>query len=190
MFAIALGINFADDNGFQKNSITAVASNLNNHLTEHGETMISQELQLLEDLDADVLTIKTRIADIDKKMAVVEAKTDQPKTISTSPPPAIIQPSKKLSLAVGGNDPGVFKIAFNRGEIVYISGQAENAINNVKYEIISPASRSLFSKTFNTGSDGTFTQAFITDDKTVTGTYTAKFTWALGQTDFVKFSIK
>jgi len=187
VFAIALGINYADDNGFQKNSITAVESNLANHLSDHKENL---NAKAIESLEKTVTTIESKISGIDRKMAVVEAKTDQPKTISTAPPPKKIEPSQTLNLAVGGNDPGIFKIAFDRGEIVYITGKPDDPISNMKFEIINPASRALFAKTFNTGSDGTFTQAFITDDKTVTGVYTAKFTWALGQTDFIKFSIK
>jgi len=132
-------------------------------------------------------TIISKNQDQDNKIAVVEARTTDIKTTQTETP--IDTPSNSLNLQTTSSDPSDFKFKFTRGDIVYITGKGDPS-THLKFQIIWDDNDEIILETsLNTGTDGTFTKVFITDDKTQTGIYTAKFTWKLNIDDFIKFEI-
>jgi len=139
LFVIGIGLatNYAGD--YNKSQDDKITDEEADWVKDWVTWKLNQEVKhSIDSLNANVTIIKSKFTGYDQKLAVLEAKTEQPTTASTAPPAATVKPSQKLGLAVGGNDPGIFKIAFNRGEIVYITGQAEDAISNLKFEIINP----------------------------------------------------
>ena len=187
ILAFAIGMNYAVDFGNKDNRITANESNINNHLAGHDDTKLTDAIS---ELNSSVLALNTKNSEQDGKIAVLEAKTSQPKTTPVAPPKPKEVPSESLHLVLSSSDPSDIKFTFSRGDIVYIKGKSDESINSMVFEIISEGTNQVLSRnTFNTGSDGTFTKVYITDDQTLIGTYTAKFTWSFSQSDFIKFEI-
>jgi len=83
---------------------------------------------------------------------------------------------------------GNFGNNFNRGEVVLITGKAEEQRQNSRIVITDPNGQTAKDKSFNTYSDGTFTESFITNDQTQIGEYTITIT-IQGQTDTIKFRV-
>jgi len=132
-------------------------------------------------------TMISKNQDQDNKIAVVEARTTNIKTTPTDTPKD--QPSDSLKLQTTSADPSDFKFKFVRGDIVYITGKGTPS-TNIRFQIIWDDNNEIILETsLNTGTDGTFTKVFITDDRTQVGVYTAKFTWKLSVDDFIKFEI-
>ena len=189
---ILLGANFAGDyNGSQDLDYCHETKACVDWLNKNYVSEVSYD----KDRRADNQTFSVVIselyvknADQDNKIAVVEAKSFKPVTAPVSPP--VVTPSASLSLIVRTSDASGFKYEYGRGEIVYISGSSKDPISNIRFQIISDSTNQVLNdNTFNTDSTGRFTKVFITDDKTVIGVYTAKFTWNISETDFIKFKI-
>jgi len=130
----------------------------------------------------DHAILMSTVNDLKTEVAILKAQSDIP-GLPKTPRDDVSDFDLELS-----NAQGVFKAEFNRGEVVLITGESDESKRNSRIIITDPNGMTVKDKSFNTYSDGTFTESFITDNNTVVGKYTITIT-IKSLTDSITFRV-
>jgi len=122
------------------------------------------------------------VDDLKIEIAVLKAVSDVP---GLPKPPREDSTDFRLELA---NAQGTFTSTFTRGDVLLVTGDSEYVKWNSRIVITDPNGTTVKNKTFNTYSDGTFTESFITDASTLLGQYTLTIT-IRNLTDTITFDV-
>jgi len=149
-----------------------------------GQTKLNELTTVHDGMMGDHENLIATVGDLKQKVALLEARYDfpaQPKDI-----PTFDTVDFDLKLA---NAQAVYKSIFNRNEVVLITGQTDFERRGATIIIEYENEEVVKQKTFNTLSDGSFTEAYITNDQTLVGDY--KVTVSIGNKhDSITFEIR
>ena len=109
--------------------------------------------------------LTSTVNDLKTEVAILKASSD----ITTQPQETKTDSSSFDLILADAN--GNFGSNFLRGEVILLTGKTEFEKANSRIVITDPNGQTAKDKTFNTYSDGTFTESFITDSNTPKGEY-------------------
>jgi len=145
------------------------------------QTVIQAQNNYTEILGDHAILMST-VDDLKTEVAILKAVSDVPGLPQEEKPTSI---SFDLTLS---NAQGEFTSTFARGDVLLVQGTADETKSNSRITITDPNGTTVKNKTFNTYSDGSFTESFITNPNTILGEYTLTITIKF-KTDTIKFEV-